>query len=483
MRNKKSNPVAIIIFCLYFVTIFVYGFSLFNHYNKGPERVQQTEKEIIKAINSCMKYTEPGTQEFAQKLSSCEELQKYMTNSSDLYAITLSYNNELIFAFPSDLNEQTFSITSPLIVPKHDTLYTQKGNPLKYTAAYYYLSPNIIFSNGRVAFFVLLVLTFIAAISLILAYAKDPHEEYDYNGDFETEDFVENTKNKTIDIQTQVNQNQDLENDTQVIMKYKDKRPNRDELFTSLEKEDFNTNNLPDEKTSTTILFQEENNFTSSEEENILYGNENTLISESQQEEDEEASAEEKNDIIFLTPENATLPGEDDSVYSAITGFGKEQYMLSQLNSELVEVTAQEEDLTIFIIRIPGLSRDCEASQKICEFLKQLDGAQDFIFEYRNDGYTLIMPTIDINYALTLSDGFHKGIVEILNSFQHEPYCFIGISSKSVRIITGERLVKEAEQALIHAQEEENSPIIAFRVDPEKYRNYIAQEAKKVQEV
>lgn len=512
MSNKKSNPIAIIIFCLYFVTIFVYGYSLYNQYKNGPERIESIEIEIIKAINSCMKYSEPGSEEFAQKLLASESIKKYTEEASDLYAMTLAYNDELIYSFPSDLNQEEFSITSPLVVLKHDTLYTQSGNPLKYAAAYYYLSPNVIFTNGRVTFFVLLVLTFLAAIFLILAYAKEPQEEIKFENDLDTEAFIseEDFTASTPVKKTSAPQ----QNKSHIVMHYKDTRPARDELFTSLEKEDFDTNHLPDEKSSTTILFQEGNNISSYEEtsdslpetafQNQVFPEETdeTVLLQKQMEEDFGHSAsdyennfaesaetqdyneyeEEKKDIIFLTPENATLPGEDDSVYSKVTGFGKEQYMLSQLNSELVEVTSEEEDLTIFIIKLPGLSRECEASKKICDFIKQMDGAQDFVFEYKNDGYTFIMPTIDINYALTLSDGIHKGIVEILNTYGYEPFCFIGISSKSVRIITGERLVREAEQALIHAQEEENSPIIAFRVDPEKYRSYIAQEAKKIQE-
>ena len=49
----------------------------------------------------------------------------------------------------------------------------------------------------------------------------------------------------------------------------------------------------------------------------------------------------------------------------------------------------------------------------------------------------------------------------------------IGISSRTGRLISGERLITEAEQAQKHAEEDATSPVIAFRVNPEKYRNFI----------
>jgi hypothetical protein len=52
----------------------------------------------------------------------------------------------------------------------------------------------------------------------------------------------------------------------------------------------------------------------------------------------------------------------------------------------------------------------------------------------------------------------------------------IGITTRSLRLITGNRLIEEANQALDKAFEEEGLPIVAFRVNPEKYRQYLVNE-------
>jgi hypothetical protein len=51
----------------------------------------------------------------------------------------------------------------------------------------------------------------------------------------------------------------------------------------------------------------------------------------------------------------------------------------------------------------------------------------------------------------------------------------IGISSRCERIISSQRFITEAEQAVLHAAEDPDNPIIAFRVNPEKYREYMQQ--------
>ena len=42
-------------------------------------------------------------------------------------------------------------------------------------------------------------------------------------------------------------------------------------------------------------------------------------------------------------------------------------------------------------------------------------------------------------------------------------------------MISAERFLHEAEQAVNHAEESGNDPIIAFKADVEKYRKYVEQ--------
>ena len=68
------------------------------------------------------------------------------------------------------------------------------------------------------------------------------------------------------------------------------------------------------------------------------------------------------------------------------------------------------------------------------------------------------------------ADLIYKNIQEL----HLENPAFIGISSRSIRMLSAERLIKEAKEALNHAIEaKDESPIIGFHVDVEKYREYI----------
>ena len=64
--------------------------------------------------------------------------------------------------------------------------------------------------------------------------------------------------------------------------------------------------------------------------------------------------------------------------------------------------------------------------------------------------------------------------MDILKEEKQKAKPIIGISSRSLRLISVDRLKTEAEQALLHASEDVDSPIVAFRVNPEKYRKYIS---------
>ena len=48
----------------------------------------------------------------------------------------------------------------------------------------------------------------------------------------------------------------------------------------------------------------------------------------------------------------------------------------------------------------------------------------------------------------------------------------VGISSSSERNVKAERVILEADQALDYASQDPDSPIVAFRANPQKYREF-----------
>ena len=79
----------------------------------------------------------------------------------------------------------------------------------------------------------------------------------------------------------------------------------------------------------------------------------------------------------------------------------------------------------------------------------------------------------NLDSALAIAQSLYGAMDKKLNEDNSGSRLAIGLSSRSERIITAQRLITEAEQAVLHAADDKDSPIIAFRVNPEKYREYM----------
>lgn len=96
---------------------------------------------------------------------------------------------------------------------------------------------------------------------------------------------------------------------------------------------------------------------------------------------------------------------------------------------------------------------------------------QDMLFEYGRNGFSVILPNTELDAAIKEAEAFRDGVCtkKISN-------CTLsaGLSSRNGRLINGSRLINEASAALGKAMNDSGSKIIAFRSDPEKYRQFIA---------
>ena len=107
--------------------------------------------------------------------------------------------------------------------------------------------------------------------------------------------------------------------------------------------------------------------------------------------------------------------------------------------------------------------------KNICNYLTIQFQFKDLLFEYKDDSIVAIKISLNIDEALSLAEKLYSDICNIINGTN----CRIGITSRSIRMVTGERLMLEAEQSIEHS--DAASPIIAFRVDSEKYRQMMEQ--------
>ena len=161
--------------------------------------------------------------------------------------------------------------------------------------------------------------------------------------------------------------------------------------------------------------------------------------------------------------------------FSALTGFHPEKNLEERLGRELVRAASSEQDVSLFIVRIPNLSFASSASKRICAYLFERFQSNDLLFEYMNDGFSIIKINTNVDEALAIASSLREDIIQIIKGENMEPKCSVGISSGSMRMLPGKRLIQEAREALENAQTDETSPIVAFRADADKYRTFIAE--------
>ena len=171
----------------------------------------------------------------------------------------------------------------------------------------------------------------------------------------------------------------------------------------------------------------------------------------------------------------STAGSEPAGLFSPITGFGWEAYLEERLDSELIRSASFEEDIGLMIIRIQGLNKADERNKAIYDILMEFYKFRDLIFEYGTDGFSCIVHSINVDGALDMAEQVYVALTKALKELGMNNEIGIGISTRSFRLIPGKRIFEEAEQALIRAFNDPETAIVAFRVDPEKYRQYISE--------
>ena len=187
----------------------------------------------------------------------------------------------------------------------------------------------------------------------------------------------------------------------------------------------------------------------------------------------------------FELEEELPLPNQDEKpmeinvpetenpmgLFSPTTGLGWESYINTRLENELKRAISSEIDLSVFIIKLQNISRSEELFRDLCDYLSILFQFKDLLFEYKDDCILCIKLSMNVDEALAFADKIHVDLSSKIKNAGGK--CSIGITSRSVRMVGAQRLLKEADEALKRAEADESSPIIAFRVDNTKYRKFI----------
>jgi hypothetical protein len=176
----------------------------------------------------------------------------------------------------------------------------------------------------------------------------------------------------------------------------------------------------------------------------------------------------------------STEPEEDtaspEGLFSPDTGIGWEPYLAERLDAELVRAASSEQDLALIIIRVSGLQHSDPIARRIAQTLLETFKFKDMVFEYASNGYAGILQNVNLDQAMKTADNLYTGIDAILMDTGYEGQITIGITTRTARLLPASRMIEEAVNAAQKAVEEPNLPIVAFRANPEKYRNFVAEQ-------
>ncbi|MCL2244353.1 MAG: hypothetical protein FWC03_07780 [Treponema sp.] len=163
-------------------------------------------------------------------------------------------------------------------------------------------------------------------------------------------------------------------------------------------------------------------------------------------------------------------------LFSPRSDIGWEEYTKERLDSELHRCASTEKDLTLFMIEFADTINDAMFKQAADEAVHFFI-SRDLLFEFGNQGITVIYPGIDLETGIVKAQKFLHHIVENFpHSRKTNTSLYIGLTSRSGRLLIAGRMMMEAMEALQRAKTDKESPIIAFKSDPEKYRKFIASQ-------
>ncbi|GHV38117.1 hypothetical protein AGMMS49546_07860 [Spirochaetia bacterium] len=175
------------------------------------------------------------------------------------------------------------------------------------------------------------------------------------------------------------------------------------------------------------------------------------------------------------TTEALPPDSEPRGLFSPHGNIGWEDYTNERLDAELHRCASFEQDLVFIAMEFKDTGGlDSEVYTQFASDAVNFFTQRDLIFEKGDRGISIIVPNINLDEGFIKSEEFHNRILsKHAGVFSSRNDVCIGLSSRAGRLIDAERLMFEAFQALKKALRDQVSHIVAFKSDPEKYREFI----------
>lgn len=161
--------------------------------------------------------------------------------------------------------------------------------------------------------------------------------------------------------------------------------------------------------------------------------------------------------------------GSAPPLFNPETGLGYREHLLQRLGMELTRAGENQQNLMIALLRFPGTDRDPAAHQAAAARVREHFPYQDLAFEESPDSFCIIRPGSGPDDAMPWLESLKARVDAGLTG---ENITRVGVSFQNGRIADADRLLREARAALARSDPDE-SPIVAFSPDPQRYRSYL----------
>ena len=445
MKNRFIVIYTVFAAAVFIFSITFFGYNLFNEYNTNQKKSELKFTELVNDIRTLSYAQDENTAAYSQGIK------KAVGEAADYSFIQVRRNNETVVLYPTGKSREetvsklTKSYTSSLTVNKQN---------ITVDCNIYLIRPDSIFYFARISFLMILIITIITIIMIIYLNLSSASSDVVSIEEEEEEVIAESeVKEDTSEVQAD-----------EEIIEESESTESEETADTNKEIPDyFEENKIAEENTDEEVIEEEKNSEVTPEEVKAIFAEPLT-----DQQAAEVAEAAKETEPAKL-PLDEVMPARDSSnepagLFNPDTGIGWESYLLTRLNNEIERATASEIDLSLFIIKLSAVEKGSEVYKNVCNYLSIIFQFKDLLFEYKDDCIVAIKISMNVDEALKMADKLYNDISNLVNNRDTR----IGISSRSIRMVGGERLLLEAEQSIEHS--DKSSPVIAFRVDSEKYR-------------
>ncbi len=155
------------------------------------------------------------------------------------------------------------------------------------------------------------------------------------------------------------------------------------------------------------------------------------------------------------------------SLYNPDSGLGWEHFLEERLSLELERAASFDQDLVLVILRYSGTGDN--QFDTFTNKVKEKYSYSDLVFEAGEKEMAIIDPNKDLDASIKDIQAFLKGLEDSLDGSNISA----GLSSRNGRLISGNRLIREATTSLNKTDFE--NPIVGFRSDPERFREFLGK--------